>query len=479
MSNQSLKSKATSGFIWNAVEQLLVIVGQLVIGIVLARLLMPEDFGLIGMLSIFIAISQVFIQSGMGSGLIQKQDRTEQDFSTVFIFNLVVSIVCYGILFFTAPLIASFYEMPVLVQLTRVLGLTLIINSFAVVQRTKLEIDVDFKTLSKVNVVALIVGGGLGIVAALFDYGVWSLVIQTLTISAVTAVGLWSIGNWSLSLIFSRDSFKKLFGYGSKILAAGIYGKTLQEIYNLAIGKAYAASELGYFMQAKTLSNKPSGLLYNVLQKVSFPILSSLQNNEEKMVNVFSRMIKMSAFITFPSMTLLAILAEPIVLVLLTDKWLPAVPLLQWLCFAKIVHPMGAINLNVLNAIGRSDLFLKVDLAKFPVIVGALIITIPISIEAVVIGQFVGAIISYVFHVYMPGRLFNYGLFEQVKDMIPMMISSTIMAIITYLSVQYVSSELGKIIIGLIVASLSYLLVSYLLKINELKEIFNIVKERL
>ena len=479
VSKQSLKEKATTGFIWNAAERFSVTFGQFVIGIVLARLLMPEDFGLIGMLSIFIAISQVFIQSGMGKGLIQKQDRTDKDYSTVFIFNLVVSTVCYGILFVTAPLIAEFYEMPTLIPLTRVLGLNLIINALAVVQRTKLEIDVDFKTLAKVNVVALFIGGGLGISAALYDYGVWALVIKTITISVVTVAGLWSIGNWSLSLVFSVESFKKLFGYGSKLLAAGIYAKSLQEIYNLVIGKAYTASELGFFVQAKTLSNKPASLLHSVLQKVSFPIFTSLQHDEKKMVHVFRRMIKMSAFITFPAMTLLAILAEPIILLLLTDKWLPAVPLLQWLCFAKIMFPIGAINLNMLNAIGRSDLFLKVDLSKFPLIIGALIITIPISVEAVVIGQFVTAMISYFINAYMPGRLFGYGALEQIRDIIPMIMNTIFMAFFTLLSIYFISGDLSKIIVGITVASFSYLLLSYMLKLNELNEIVNVVRTRL
>ncbi len=479
MSEQSLRSKATSGFIWNAAERFSVTIGQFVIGIVLARLLMPEDFGLIGMLSIFIALSHVFIQSGMGSGLIQKQDRTEKDYSTVFIFNLVVSTLCYIILYVTAPVIASFYEMPQLIPLTRVLGLSIIINAFAVVQRTKLEIEVDFKTLAKINVIALLTGGGVAIVAAVYGMGVWSLVIQTLLISVTTVIGLWVLGSWSFSIVFSKESFKQLFGYGSKLLAAGIYSKSLQEVYNLVIGKAYSASELGFFVQAKKLSEKPSGILTSVLQKVSFPILTALQDDEEKMISVYRQMIKMAAYLTLPSLTLLAILAEPIIVLLITDKWLPAVPLLQLLCIVKMFYPIGVVNMNILNAIGRSDLFLKIDLLKFPLIVSVLIIAVPISLEAIVIGQVITALISYFINAYLPGKYFGYGSIDQLKDILPMILITIGMAAVTLLSINYLESNLFKIIIGVVVGTLSYWIFSYLLKLNELNEIVSVVRTRL
>lgn len=477
-STPSIKSKATSGFMWNAFERFLVTIGQFIIGIVLARLLMPKDFGLIAMLSIFIAISQVFIQSGMGSGLIQKQDRTAEDYSTVFVFNLAVSVLCYFVLFVTAPLIGNFYEMPALIPLTRVLGLNLIINALAVVQRTKLEIEVDFKTLAKVNVSALLVGGGLGIIAAIYGFGVWALVIQTLSISVFTVIGLWSLGNWTFSVIFSQESFSKLFGFGSKLLAAGIYAKSLQEVYNLVIGKAYSASELGFFTQAKILSNKPSSIVISVLQNVSFPILASLQDDQNKMVTVYSRMIKMAGFITFPAMAVLAILAEPLVLLLLTEKWLPTVPLLQWLCFARIITPLCTINMNILNAVGRSDLFLKVDLIKFPIIVIALVVTIPISLEAVVIGQVVTSIISFFINAYMPGKLFGFGATKQLKELFQTIIVTTCMCIIIILVLNIIPSNLYKVVIGLIMSSIIYFILSYIFKIQEMRIIIDIFKDK-
>lgn len=295
----------------------------------------------------------------------------------------------------------------------------------------------------------------------------------------MTVIGLWLIGNWRLSFVFSKTSFKSLFGYGSKLLAAGVYSRSLQEVYNLVIGKAYTASELGFFVQAKKLSEKPSGILSSVLQKVSFPILSSLQKDEKRMIRVYSRMIKMAAFITFPAMTLLAILAEPIILLLLTEKWLPVVPLLQWLCFMKIVYPISVINMNILNAVGRSDLFLKVDLVKFPMIVITLIITIPISLLAVVIGQFINSVISYFINAYMPGKLFGYGPIKQFKDIIPVVVITLIMAVITLITISLLDSDILKILIGLTVAFTSYLSMAYFMKSNELNEILDVIKNRL
>ncbi|MBZ9786727.1 lipopolysaccharide biosynthesis protein [Psychroflexus sp. CAK57W] len=474
----TLKTKATSGFIWNAVERFSVTIGHFVIGIVLARLLMPEDFGLIGMLSIFIAFSQVFIESGMGSGLIQKQDRTDKDYSTVFIFNLAVSLICYGILYLTAPFISDFYEMPRLTLLTRVLGLNLIFISLVVVQRTKLEIEVNFKTLARVNIIGLILGGGLAIAAALYDFGVWALVIQTLSISLFTAVGLWSLGNWRLSFTFSKDSFKKLFGYGSKLLIAGIYSKSLQEIYNLVIGKVYSASDLGYFTQAKMMSTKPAGIISSILQKVSFPILSSLQNDKKKLVHVYSKMIRMAAFITFPSMVLLAILAKPLIIVVLTEKWLPVVPLLQWLCLARIVTPISIVNMNILNAIGRSDLFLKVDLFKFPLIVLALIITIPIGLEAIVIGQVITSLISFFINAYLPGKIFGYGPIKQIKDISNIILATLIMSVFVFFIIKFIDNDVLKICSGLLVGMCIYIFIAYLLKSDELREIWKIISNK-
>ena len=479
MTKPSLKSKATKGMLWNAVEKLSIQTGQFIIGIVLARILMPEDFGLIGMLTIFIAISQTFIDSGMGSGLIQKKNRTEVDFSTVFVFNFAVSVFFYIILYFTAPLIATFYDIPQLTLLTRVLTINIVINSLAIVQRSRLTINIDFKTIAKVNVVAVITGGTFGIIFAYLGYGVWSLVIQNLIRSTITVIMLWFLSRWKPSLLFSKQSFRALFGFGSKLLLAGIIAQLFRNIYNIIIGKVYSAAELGFYAKALGFADLTAGTVTDVLNQVTYPLLASLQDERERMIFVFSRMIRMSAFFIFPIMTTLALLADPFIRLLLTEKWLPAVPLLQWMCFARIFYPVSVINMNILNAIGRSDLFLKVDLSKLPITVMALIITIPLGVKAMVIGHVVTSFIAYIINAYMPGRLFGYGPISQMREMIPVFLVTGITAIAIYVVNSYIDILILKLIIGVLTGVVVYFGFSFMFRIQEIKEVQILIRNLL
>lgn len=467
----NLKSEATKGMFWNSLEKISVRGSQFIFGVVLARLLVPADFGLIGMLAIFIAISQTFIDGGMGSGLIQRQERSNKDFSTVFVFNLVVSVLLYLLLFFLAPLIANFYKTPELVNITRVIGLNLIINSLAIVQRTRLTIDLDFKTLAKINVVSVLLSGGVAIYLAYIGFGVWALVCRQVLGAILAVLLLWYYSRWKPSLAFSRQSFKQLFGYGSKILAAGIYAQTFQNIYNITIGKVYTAGELGFYTQAKQFADVSAGTVTSILQQVTFPILASLQDNREKMIVVYRQLIKMTAFFIFFAMSTLAILAEPFIELFLGEKWLPTIPLLQWMCFARMFYPISALNLNMLNANGRSDLFLKVDLSKAPLIIIALVITIPISVKAMVIGQVITSFISFFINAYMPGKLYGYGPISQLKDIGPMILVSGVAALCSYLSTTMVDLPILKLLIGSIIAIVVYFGISYLLKFKEMEEV--------
>lgn len=470
-SSTSLKSTASKGILWNAVEKISVQGVQFLIGVILARLLIPDDFGLIGMLAIFIAIAQAFIDGGMGSGLIQSQKRSSQDFSTVFVFNFAVSFLFYIVLFFVAPIIADFYKTPALIDITRVIGLNIIITSLSIVQRSRLTIELDFKTLAKVNIVAVILSGTVGIYLAYNGFGVWSLVYRQLLSSILSVILLWYFSRWKPSLFFSFDSFKKLFGYGSKILASSIYSQVFQNLYDIAIGKVYSASNLGFFTQAKLLADVSSGTVTSILQQVSFPILAALQEDKERMISVYRRLIKMTAFLIFPIMTILAVLAKPFILFMLGEKWLQTVPLLQLLCFSRVLYPISGLNLNILNANGRSDLFLKVDLSKAPLTILVLFITIPISVKAMVIGQVITTFISYFINAYLPGKLYGYGAFSQLKDLWPIVLATAITAFFTYLSIAISDVLILKLIIGSFTALISYLVICYLFKIQELNEI--------
>lgn len=476
MSN-SLKSQATRGMMWVAIEKFALQGGQFVIGIVLARLLMPKDFGLIGMLSVFIAIAQSFIDSGMGTGLIQKRDRTDVDFSTVFVFNFAVSVLFYIILYFSAPLIAGFYNTPKLIPLTRILTLNIVINSLAIVQRSRLTINLDFKKIAKVNVASVIAGGVIGIIFAFVGFGVWALVIKTIAISIVSVIMFWYLSYWRPSISFSKQSFQQLFGFGSKLLIAGIYAKIFQNLYNIVIGKYHSASDLGFYTQAKRLVDLTSGTVTEIMHKVTFPILASLNDNQTRMISVYGRIIRMTSFFIFPLMTLLSLLADPIIRVLLNDNWLPVIPLMQLLCFARIFYPISAVNMNILNANGRSDLFLKVDLAKAPITLIALLITVPLGVKAMVMGFVVSSWIAFIINAYMPGRLFGYGVFKQLKDMLPFFFATAIMAGAVYGSIMFIENSFLKLVIGGMVGLISYTLVNYILKTEELGEAVKLIKK--
>lgn len=471
MQHTTLKSTAIKGVVWSAVDKFAVQFGQFVVGILLARILLPEDFGLIGMLAIFITLSQTFIESGLGTGLIQRQNRSEVDFSTLFLFNLAVSGFFYLLLFLSAPFIASFFEQPQLTDLTRILGLILFLNAFAIVQRTKLTIAIDFKSIAKSNVIGMITGGLCGVIAAVNGYGVWSLVIQMLIGSFASSLSLWLLSNWTPSIIFSKESFKSLFGYGSKLLMAGLYAQILNNVYNICLGKFYPTASLGYYTKAKSFADVSAGTVVSIIQQATFPILATVQHDKEKLVSIYSRMIRMSAFLIIPLMTMIALLAKPIVILLLTEKWISLIPLLQWIVFSRLFLPMSSLNMNLLNAVGRSDLFLKVDLSKLPLTLVAMAITIPLGVKAIVIGHVVTSAIFFVINAYLPGKFYGYGAIKQLKDMLPFSIAAIGMAISVLAMSCFVENLILQLFLGGILGLITYLFICWLLKLEELKEI--------
>lgn len=474
MHNTSLKSIATKGIFWSAVDKFAVQIGQFIVSIVLARILLPEDFGLIGMLAIFMALSQTFIESGLGVGLIQRQERTDIDFSTVFVFNLLVSSFFYLLLFFSAPWISTFFNQPQLTDLVRVLGLSLFINAFSIVQKSKLTIAMDFKSIAKSNVIAVITGGLCGVIAAINGYGVWSLVIQSLVWSLATTVSLWFLSSWIPSFLFSKKAFSSLFDYGSKILLAGLYAQLMNNVFNICLGRFYPAASLGFYTRAKSFADLSAGTIVSTIQQVTFPVLATVQNDQDKLVSIYSRMIRMSAFLIIPLMALIALLAKPIVILLLTEKWISLIPLLQWMVFARIFLPMSAINMNLLNAIGRSDLFLKVDLAKLPLTVLAILITIPLGVKAIIIGHVITSALSFVINAYLPGKFYSYGAMKQLKDMLPIFAATVVMAILVFAMSCFVDNLILQLFLGVILGTITYLSICWLLKLEELKEVWEL-----
>ena len=452
---QSVRSQLLHGVVWNFIEKVLIRGVSFFISIILARLLSPSDYGLIGMLAVFVSISNVFIEGGLAKALIQRQDCQDIDFSTAFVANVGMSLVIYLVMFVSAPWIADFYNEPILIPLTRILSLNFILGSFNIVQRAKLMAQVDFKSLAQINVISTIVSGLVGIAMAYWGAGVWALVGQTLCSTIVLIVLFPIYSKWTPSIKFSKDSFSQLFGFGSKLMATGVYSVVLNNISTICIGRFYKSSQLGFYTRASQFSEMISSTLYDVLGNVTFPVLSHLQDDREKLIAVYRKSLFLTAMIIFPIMILCALLARPMVLILLTEKWLPCVVLMQWLFLARMFTPLSAINMNILNAIGRSDLFMKLDFSKAPLILVVLAITIPISVEAITIGSFCISFICFFINAYLPGRIFGYGAIKMIHDWRYIFLSIAIMVIVVFAFLHMISNVwlqlFGGGVIGLIV----------------------------
>lgn len=474
----SLKKKTAKGMIWSAVERFSTQGIQFIFGIILARLLTPEDYGLIAMLTIFLAVSQTFIDSGLGNAIIRKVDRTEKDMATMFFFNIGMSLLCYAVIFFTAPLISQFYNMPELTPILRVLALKLILQSFCTVQVTCLTIKIDFKTQAKVSLICAILSGIIGLIFAYMGYGVWALVIQALSSTLLTTLLFTVMVRWIPTTFFSTESFKYLFSYGSKLLLSGLLSTIFKNIYPLVIGRFYTAAQLGGYSRAERFAQFPSANLTGILQRVSFPVLSTLQNDRAKLRSSYLSFISLSAFLIFPLMTGLLALAKPLTFVLLTEKWSGMVIFLQILCLAMMWYPIHAINLNLLQVLGRSDLFLKLEVIKQVIGIVILCITLPMGVIELCVGQVVSTWISLYINTYYSGKLMQAGFFAQMKFLLPLFLNSVLMAavIMGVNSLLPQNQYLLQIGVGITVGVIYYFVVAYLFNRKTLKELVSIFK---
>ena len=476
---ESLKQKTVHGVLWSTLERFSVQGIQFVVMIVMARMLTPNDYGLVGMLAVFIAVSQSLVDSGFSQALIRKQDRTETDNSTVFYFNLVVGLVLYGILFVSAPFIANFYNEPQLIAITRVIGLSVLFNSLVVVQRALLTVKIDFKTQAKAALTAAICSGTVGIWMAYSGYGVWSIVAQQLMNLGVNVLLLWLLSHWRPKWIYSWKSFHELFGFGSKMLASGLIDTLYRNIYLIVIGKVFSASDLGYYTRAHQFTDFPSSNLTGIIQRVTYPVLCSIQDEDERLANVYRRFLRISAFIIFPLMMGLAAVAEPLILTLLKEQWLFAATLLSIICFSMMWYPIHAINLNLLQVKGRSDLFLKLEIYKKIIGVIILCITIPMGLVAMCAGSFFSSMIALVINTYYTGQLIHVGYLRQMRDLMPIFLLSVSMGAVVYLVINILSIHpLAQLGIGIVTGILYYILFALLFKFTEFKELLQLLKRK-
>ena len=475
---EDLKHKTFKGTIWSSIERFSVQGVAFVVMIIMARILTPADYGLVGMLTIFIAISQSLIDSGFSQALIRKQDRLEIDNSTVFYFNIVVGAVLYLVLFFCAPLIAKFYAEPLLIPLTRVISLSVIINSFVVVQRALLTVDIDFKTQAKASLFAAIISGAVGITMTYTGWGVWSIVWYQITNLFVNAVLLWIFSKWRPTWQYSWESFRELFGFGSKLALSGIIDTLYNNIYLIVIGKVFKASDLGYYTRAQQFAAFPSSNLTGIIQRVTFPVLCTIQNDEERLRSVYRRFLRLSAFIIFPLMIGLAVLSKPLILLLLKEQWAFASTLLSVLCFQMMWYPIHAINLNLLQVKGRSDLFLKLEIWKKCIGIFILGITIPLGIVSMCIGGILTSILCLIINTHYTGKLIRVGFLLQMRDLIPSLILSLTMGLLVLVVVSFIHVAILKLIIGSIIGFSYYYLIARITGSKDLVELKSFIKNK-
>lgn len=431
--SESLKSKTVKGVGWSFADNIANSGITFLVGLVLARLLTPEEYGIMAMVAIFIAISNSIVDSGFSNALIRKIDVEQVDYNTVFYFNLVVGIILYISLFFSSPLIGEFFKEPLLVPVTKVIGLVLVINAFAIIQRTILVREVDFKTQTKASLIASLSSGVIGIGMAFYGCGVWSLVGQQLSRQFFNTLFLWVYNNWRPALEFSTKSFKELFGFGSKLLLSGLLDTVYKNIYYIVIGRFYSSSQLGQYTRAEQFNIIFSSNLTSVIQRVSYPVLSSIQNEPDRLREAYCRIIKTTMLVTFACMLGLAAVAKPLILILIGDKWLPAVYFLQIICFAGMLYPLHAINLNVLQVKGRSDLFLRLEVIKKTIAVFPILIGIFYGIEFMLWGSVATSFIAYFLNSYYSADLIEYPTLSQMKDVFPTFLISSAVAFIMWL----------------------------------------------
>jgi O-antigen/teichoic acid export membrane protein len=428
----SLKSKTLYALSWSFVEAMGLQSVRFVIGIMLARLLIPEQFGLIAMLYVFIALATSFIESGFGAALIQRRNATQIDICSIFYFNIVVGLAASGILCLVAPLIAAFYKQAILTPITRAMSLIIVINSFGMVQATILAKQIDFKTQTKVSLLAGGLSGIIGIVLASAGFGVWSIVAHQVSGSLFQTVFLWFFNPWRPALIFSFSALREMFGFGSRLLISGLLNQIFDNIYYVVIGRLFSATELGFFARAKALQELPSHTLSGMVGRVTFPVFSTIQNDPARLKRGLKKALTFLVLVNFPMMIGLAMIARPLVVVLLTEKWAACIPYLQLLCLLGLLYPLHLINLNVLQALGRSDLFLRLEIIKKIMVVINIAITWQWGIAAMIYGMIATSTISYYLNSYYNGVLIGYPLWEQLRDLSSYLILAVLMGVVVF-----------------------------------------------
>lgn len=476
MVKESLKDKAVKGVGWSAIDNVAQMGVTFLVSIVLARLLTPDDYGLLGLITIVTAICTTLVNGGFTTALIRKKEVTDDDYNTAFIVNLALSALLYGAVYLCSPLIADFFSREELVSLTRVASLGLIAGALSIVPQTRLTKRIDFKAQTKITLIASVTSGVIGIAMALCSFGVWSLVAQTLSNQVLRTIFLWVIDKWMPKFRFSKSSFHELFGFGWKMMLSGLLDTVWKELYQVVVGKFYSPATLGQYTRGKQFSQLLSSNLTNVVQRVTYPVLSNIQDDMERMVSAYRRIIKTTMFITAVGMFFLGAISEPLLYCLIGPKWHEAATYLPLICISSSLYPLHAINLNMLQVQGRSDLFLGLEIIKKIIALGPLFIGAFVGIMPMLYTNLMVGIISYFLNSHYTGKLLGYSSWMQLKDVAP----SYGVAIIISLSVfflKYIPLSYWFILpMQLIVGTAVFFILCNMLSLKEYEIILGIVK---
>lgn len=477
MAEQSLKDKTVKGTFWSAADAFLGQGVTFIVGLVLARILSPAEYGLIGICTIFTTILTSIVDSGFPNAIIRKKNATDDDYNTMFITNMVASIAFFMLLFFCAPLIARFFARPELVDLLRAMGLILIFQALSITQVTILTKRIDFKTKTKASLISAILSGVIGITMAFTGFGVWSLVGQQLSKQLLYTICLWALNKWWPSFNFSKESFRYMWGFGWKLILSGLLSNIWNQLYQAVVGKFYSPATLGQYTRAKEYANIFSSNLTTIIQRVSYPVLSEIQDDKARMVSAYRNIIKVTMFVTAVTMISLGAIAEPLIYCLIGEQWHEAATYLPLICIAMSMYPLQSINLNMLQIQGRSDIYLYLEIIKKIIAVGPILLGIFVNIYWMLIGVVIQSIISFFLNSYYTGRSLQYSSWRQLLDVAPSYGVALVIAVSVYF-LKYLPLSMWIILPAqLLVGALVFLILNERLRLEEYLNVKAIVIE--
>lgn len=474
----NLKGKTKKGLYWSFFNQFSNYGMNFIVGIVMARLLSPSDFGITALPAVFMAIASTIQDGGLANALIRKKEVTNKDLSTTFYYSICLGVVLYLTLFLSAPLIADFYHTPILVSLIRVTAIGFLFSPLITPQNILLRRRLDFKTLTKISLVTRVFGATVGIVMAYVGYGVWSLVISNLLAGMFALLIAWLVVRWLPKYGWSKESFKYLWGYGNKIMFSAIIENLYSNIAPVFIGKYYSPAQLGIYNRAQGYASMPSQNITGAINNVSFPVLSKMQDDTEKLAYNYRRMLRLSAFVIFPIMLMLSALARPLVITMITEKWEHSIIFLQIMCFSMMWYPIHAINLNLLMVKGRSDLFFRLEIIKKITGISILLITLPMGLVPFCYGGIFSSMVALIINTYYTGKLIHIGYIKQMKDLLPIFSLSMFVWIVIHISNYFISNYIVQLIVGGSVGLIVYLGFAFLFKFDELNDVKYLLKRK-